>query len=144
MQMKIDRDIKNCGISRWDDPAEINAQLKKLTDEPIWEVNDDYYENTILKYYDEKCAASKAIFEEAREYIPGGVQHNLAFNKPFPVCFEKAEGAYLYDKDGNQYIDFLQAGGPTIVLSNTPLVPEAVLGLLETCGPLNSHRQRDS
>ena len=28
MQMKIDRDIKNCGISRWDDPAEINAQLQ--------------------------------------------------------------------------------------------------------------------
>ena len=50
MQMKIDRNIKNCGISRWDDPAEINAQLKKLTDEPICEVNDDYYENTILKY----------------------------------------------------------------------------------------------
>ena len=136
MQMKIDRDIKNCGISRWDDPAEINAQLKKLTSEPIWEVNDDYYENTILKYYDEKCAASKAIFEEAKEYIPGGVQHNLAFNKPFPVCFEKAEGAYLYDKDGNQYIDFLQAGGPTILGSNYPVVRDTIIELLETCGPV--------
>ena len=43
------------------------------------------------------------MFEEAKNYIPGGVQHNLAFNKPFPMCMAKAEGAYLYDKDGNQY-----------------------------------------
>ena len=46
--------MTNCGISRWDSPDKINAALKALTEEPIWEVDDDYYENTILKYYDEK------------------------------------------------------------------------------------------
>lgn len=128
--------MNNCGISRWDDPNEINARLKALTDQPIWEVNDDYYENEVLKYYDEKCAKSKAIYEEAKNYIPGGVQHNLAFNKPFPVAFAKADGAYLYDQDGNQYIDFLQAGGPTILGSNYEPVRKAVEELLETCGPV--------
>lgn len=128
--------MENCGISRWDDPAQINAQLKALTNEPIWEVNDDYYENTILPYYERQCAQSKAIYEEAKTYIPGGVQHNLAFNKPFPVCFSKADGAYLYDKDGNRYIDFLQAGGPTILGSNYPPIRESVIGLLNTCGPV--------
>ena len=107
--------MNNCGISRWDDPKEINAQLKALTDQPIWEVTDEYYNNVILKYYDEKCTQSRAVYEESQKYIPGGVQHNLAFNKPFPMCMAKAEGAYLYDKDGNKYIDFLQAGGPTIL-----------------------------
>ena len=34
---------ENCGISRWDDPKEINARLKKLTSQPIWEVDDEYY-----------------------------------------------------------------------------------------------------
>ena len=43
----------------------------------------------------------------------GGVQHNLAFNYPFPLVIEKAQGAYLYDIDGNRYVDYLQAGGPT-------------------------------
>lgn len=128
--------MNNCGISRWDDPTEINARLKALTDQPIWEVNDDYYENEVLKYYDEKCTKSKAIYEEAKNYIPGGVQHNLAFNKPFPVAFAKADGAYLYDQDGNQYIDFLQAGGPTILGSNYEPVRKAVEELLETCGPV--------
>ena len=128
--------MNNCGISRWDDPNKINAGLKALTDQPSWEVSDDYYENEVLKYYDEKCTKSKAIYEEAKNYIPGGVQHNLAFNKPFPVAFAKAEGAYLYDKDGNQYIDFLQAGGPTILGSNYEPVRKAVEELLENCGPV--------
>ncbi len=128
--------MENCGISRWDDPKEINRQLKELTSQEIWEVTDDYYENEVMKYYDEKCKESRAVFEEAKNYIPGGVQHNLAFNKPFPMCMAKAEGAYLYDKDGNQYIDFLQAGGPTILGSNYEPVRKQVLELLETCGPV--------
>lgn len=127
--------MTNCGISRWDDPKEINERLKALTSQPIWEVDDDYYENTVLKYYNEKCKASKAIYDEAQNYIPGGVQHNLAFNKPFPVAFKKANGAYLYDQDGNEYIDFLQAGGPTILGSNFDPVKEAAIKLINDCGP---------
>ena len=128
--------MKNCGISRWDNPKAINKKLKNLTSQPIWEVDDEYYENEVLKYYDEKCKESYAVFEESQKYIPGGVQHNLAFNKPFPMCMAKAEGAYLYDKDGNQYIDFLQAGGPTILGSNYAPVREKVMELLNECGPV--------
>mgnify|MGYP004448390467 FL=1 len=127
--------MKNCAISRWDDPKAINKKLKNLTSQPIWEVDDEYYNEEILPYYNEKCKQSRAIFEEAKNYIPGGVQHNLAFNKPFPMCIDRAEGAYMYDKDGNHYIDFLQAGGPTILGSNYPPVREKVLELIESCGP---------
>ena len=128
--------MNNCGISRWGNPREINRKLSHLTSLPIYEVTDEYYEDTILKYYDEKCAGSRKIYEEAKQYIPGGVQHNLAFNKPFPVCFDRAEGAYLYDRDGNRYIDFLQAGGPTILGSNYPAIRDAAIELLNTCGPV--------
>ena len=71
----------------------------------------------------------------AQALIPGGVQHNLAFNYPFPLVFTKAEGAYLYDIDGNGYYDFLQAGGPTLLGSNPPAVREKVIALLNDCGP---------
>jgi glutamate-1-semialdehyde 2,1-aminomutase len=128
--------MENCGISRWESPKEIRRRLARLTSQPIWEISDDWYENEILKYYDEKCRASKAVFDEAQKYIPGGVEHNLAFNKPFPVCFSKASGPYLYDKDGNQYLDFLQAGGPTILGSNPPAVRDKVIDLLQDCGPV--------
>jgi len=73
--------------------------------------------------------------EEAKQYIPGGVQHNLAFNYPFPLAIKKAKGAYLYDIDGNKYIDLLQAGGPTILGSNNDAVRKKVIELLEECGP---------
>ena len=128
--------MNNCAISRWDDPKDINERLKNLTSQPIWEVDDEYYKDTILKYYDEKCKESRAVFEESQKYIPGGVQHNLAFNKPFPMCMSKANGAYLYDKDGNKYIDFLQAGGPTILGSNYDAIREKVIELLNDCGPV--------
>ncbi|MBO7334728.1 MAG: aminotransferase class III-fold pyridoxal phosphate-dependent enzyme [Lachnospiraceae bacterium] len=52
------------------------------------------------------------------------------------MCIERAEGAYMYDKDGNQYIDFLQAGGPTILGSNYEPVRKKVIELLNTCGPV--------
>ncbi len=77
----------------------------------------------------------RAVYEESKEYIPGGVQHNLAFNKPFPMCMAKAEGAYLYDKDGTVH-RFLQAGGPTILGSNYPVIREKVIELLNECGPV--------
>jgi len=100
-------------------------------------VSDDYFENDILKgYFDAKCQQSKTISDEAKQYLPGGVQHNLAFNMPFPICFTEANGAYLKDKDGNEYIDFLQAGGPTILGSNYGPVREAAIGLLNSCGPV--------
>lgn len=127
--------MENCGISRWEDPAEVNAKLRALTSQPIWEVSDEYYNGHIKPYYDEKCKKSLEVFNKSKERIPGGVQHNLAFNKPYPLCFVKAEGAYLYDIDGNSYIDFLQAGGPTILGSNYPAIRDAVKELLDTCGP---------
>jgi glutamate-1-semialdehyde 2,1-aminomutase len=89
-----------------------------------------------LNYFDTKCVKSKALIEEAKHIIPGGVQHNLAFNYPFPLAIEKACGAYMWDVDGNQYIDFLQAGGPTVLGSNYAPVREKVFELLQDCGPV--------
>lgn len=78
-----------------------------------------------MKWFDEKCAGSKAESELAKHVIPGGIQHNLANNHPFPLSIEKASGPYLYDVDGNRYIDFLCAGGPTILGNTYPAVVDA-------------------
>ncbi len=88
-----------------------------------------------LKWFDEKCPKSKAETVLAQECIPGGIQHNLANNHPFALTVTKANGPYLYDIDGNWYYDLLQAGGPTIIGSNDPVVRDAVIDLLKTCGP---------
>ncbi len=121
-------------ISEYHKVEPIYRKLDELISQPIRPVKRDKME-AYLKYFEEKCKSSKGIIAKAQEYIPGGVQHNLAFNYPFPLVFTKADGAYLYDKDGNKYIDFLQAGGPTILGSNYPDVKEKVIDLLNTCGP---------
>lgn len=80
-----------------------------------------------LEHFDTKCAKSKAETERAKAVIPGGIQHNLANNHPFALAMEKAEGPYLYDIDGNRYIDFLCAGGPIILGNNYPAVRDAAV-----------------
>jgi glutamate-1-semialdehyde 2,1-aminomutase len=122
-------------ISEYPNTTDITKQLDELIKKPIYTIKPDALKKYEEDYYEKKCAASKKMIQEAKEVIPGGVQHNLAFNHPFPLVFTKADGAYLYDIDGNKYYDFLQAGGPTVLGSNPAEVRSRVIELLNDCGP---------
>lgn len=122
-------------ISEYPDAAAVTKQLDELIKKPIYSIKPEVLKNYEEKYFNKKCQKSKEMIEEAKQIIPGGVQHNLAFNYPFPLVFTKADGMKLYDIDGNEYFDFLQAGGPTVLGSNPPSVREKVIDLLNTCGP---------
>ena len=61
---------------------------------------------------------SSALFKEAQQYIPGGVNSPVRAFKAVggtPIFVEKAKGAYLYDVDGNRYIDYIASWGPLIL-----------------------------
>ncbi len=61
---------------------------------------------------------SSALFVEAKQYIPGGVNSPVrAFNAVggTPVFIKKANGAYLFDEDGNKFIDYIASWGPMIL-----------------------------
>ena len=122
-------------IDEYLDAAAITKQLDELTKKPIYSVRPDKLQEYVDEYFEKKCKKSKEMITEAKSIIPGGVQHNLAFNYPFPIVITKAEGNKLYDIDGNWYYDLLQAGGPTILGSNDKVVRNAVIDLLKTCGP---------
>jgi len=122
-------------ISEYPDVDQVYACLKHLVAQPLRPLKREKMQQ-VLGYFETRCARSKALNEEARKFIPGGVQHNLAFNFPFPLAVDKAEGAYLWDVDGNRYVDFLQAGGPTMLGTNYAPVRDRVVELLQTCGPV--------
>lgn len=122
-------------ITKYHDAAQVTKELDELIKKPIYTIKPDALKVYEDEYYGKKCLKSKEMIEQAKQIIPGGVQHNLAFNYPFPLVFTKAEGAYLYDVDGNRYLDFIQAGGPTVLGSNPPEIREKVIELLNTCGP---------
>jgi len=121
-------------IQSYHEVAPIYEKLDALLSQPILPIKREAMEKYI-SYFDNQCKQSKALSAKSINVIPGGVQHNLAFNYPFPLVFTKAEGAFLNDIDGNRYIDFLQAGGPTVLGSNYPVVKEKVIELLHDCGP---------
>ncbi len=122
-------------ISQYPDAAAVTKKLDYLIKQPMHSINPDVLKKYEEEYFEAKCQKSKAMIDEAKQIIPGGVQHNLAFNYPFPLVFTKADGAKLYDIDGNEYYDFLQAGGPTVLGSNPQVVRDQVIDLLNTCGP---------
>ena len=122
-------------ISSYHDVQDIYRRLNSLVSQPLRPLRRDKKQE-VMDYFEQKCAKSRALNDEAKKFIPGGVQHNLAFNYPFPIAVERAEGAYLWDVDGNRYIDFLQAGGPTVLGSNYKPVRDKVIELLQTCGPV--------
>ena len=123
------------GISAWPDTDQLLGRLKDLLKQPPRPIRREFMP-AVLDYFDKKCAGSKKLAEQAADVIPGGVQHNLAFNYPFPLAAARCDGAYMWDVDGNRYIDFLQAGGPTLLGSNYGPVREKVHALLDECGPV--------
>lgn len=72
---------------------------------------------------------SNALFERAQKVIPGGVNSPVrAFNSVggSPVFIKRAEGAYLFDEDGNKYIDFIGSWGPMLLGHADPDIVDAV------------------
>ena len=77
---------------------------------------------------------SQGLFKRAVEVIPGGVNSPVrAFNSVggTPRFIEKAKGQYIYDVDGNKYIDYIGSWGPMILGHNNDEVLEAVIKQLE-------------
>ncbi|MCI8391043.1 MAG: glutamate-1-semialdehyde 2,1-aminomutase [Roseburia sp.] len=72
---------------------------------------------------------SQQLYEESVQYLPGGVNSPVrAFRAVdrHPLFIDHAKGAYLYDADGNQYIDYVCSWGPCILGHAHPCVVRAV------------------
>ncbi len=77
---------------------------------------------------------SAQLFAEARRYMPGGVNSPVrafAAVGGNPVFIARGEGAWLYDVDGNRYIDYVCSWGPLILGHRHPKVIEALSECLE-------------
>ncbi|MCY4045471.1 MAG: glutamate-1-semialdehyde 2,1-aminomutase [Cellvibrionales bacterium] len=77
---------------------------------------------------------SQDLFEKAQTLIPGGVNSPVrAFNGVggTPLFIDHAKGAYIYDVDGNEYIDYVGSWGPMITGHNHPEIIEAIKSQLD-------------
>lgn len=63
---------------------------------------------------------SKALFERASNIMSGGLHANGRNRKPHPIYMSKAQDAYVYDIDGNKYVDLIMGNGTMILGHNNP------------------------
>jgi glutamate-1-semialdehyde 2,1-aminomutase len=76
--------------------------------------------------YTKKHSKSKTMQAEAAKYLPGGSSRGTAYFDPYPFFVDHAEGHYVYDVDGNRYLDFMINATTYIVGHANPLVVKAV------------------
>jgi glutamate-1-semialdehyde 2,1-aminomutase len=72
---------------------------------------------------------TKNLFKAAQEHIPGGVNSPVRAFKSVggdPIFLSRAQGAYVFDSDGNQYIDYVGSWGPMVLGHAHPDVIKAV------------------
>jgi glutamate-1-semialdehyde 2,1-aminomutase len=77
------------------------------------------------KEYVARTRKSRAHFEKAKRLLPAGVESNVRFFPPYPFYVKKAQGAYIFDLDGNKIIDYALGYGPMILGHNHPSVMRA-------------------
>ena len=73
---------------------------------------------------------SRSLFERAKRRIPGGVNSPVRAFRGVggtPLFMERADGAYLWDADGNKFIDYVGSWGPFLLGHQHPKVKEAII-----------------
>jgi glutamate-1-semialdehyde 2,1-aminomutase len=79
-------------------------------------------------------ASSERLFEKAQSVIPGGVNSPVRAFKSVggkPLFIKSAKGPYLFDEDGNQFIELINSWGPMILGHTHPLVEKAVADAIQ-------------
>jgi glutamate-1-semialdehyde 2,1-aminomutase len=86
----------------------------------------------------EKTPESETFNQRARDVTPLGVESNVRSMDPYPFYVGEADGSYVTDIDGNEYLDFLQGLGPNILGHADPRVVEAVKSQVDACGEITA------
>jgi glutamate-1-semialdehyde 2,1-aminomutase len=61
--------------------------------------------NSIEETYRARTSKSAALLDRAKHHMPGGLTRNFGYHPPYPVVQERGQGPYLWDVDGNRYVD---------------------------------------
>jgi glutamate-1-semialdehyde 2,1-aminomutase len=79
-----------------------------------------------IERYRERTPKSRALQAEAEGVLPGGSSRGTAYFAPYPFFAEAGEGHYLYDVDGNRYLDFMLNATTLIMGHANPTVVESL------------------
>jgi glutamate-1-semialdehyde 2,1-aminomutase len=72
----------------------------------------------VMAEFTQRTGGSARLFEKAGKVLPRGSEHAWAPNVPYPLYMDHGEGSRVWDVDGNEYLDYILAGGPLILGHN--------------------------
>jgi glutamate-1-semialdehyde aminotransferase len=72
----------------------------------------------VMKEFMDRTAGSARLFHEAGRVLPRGMEHAWAPSVPYPLFMNHGKGSRVWDVDGNEYVDYILAGGPLILGHN--------------------------
>lgn len=91
-----------------------------------------------ISEYEKRFATSKTLYEEARKYIPAGVNSTARAVwsgwDPFPLSVKSGLGSKVTDVDGNEFIDYLLGLGPALLGHRNEVTTEAVVKHIREVG----------
>jgi len=79
-----------------------------------------------IQRYVARTPTSRALQEEAEGVLPGGSSRGTAYFEPYPFFAEAGEGHYVYDVDGNRYLDFMLNATSLVLGHGNPTIAEAL------------------
>jgi len=90
--------------------------------------------NFVSLYINMNYTTSQELFQRALQYIPGGVNSPVRAFRAVggnPLFIKSAKGAYIFDEDGNRYIELINSWGPMILGHAHPIIQEAIVKAVE-------------
>jgi glutamate-1-semialdehyde 2,1-aminomutase len=116
------------------DYEEMKTKIVNIVNQPIRKFNPGELKGIINRYHNNH-PKSKEAYERARKIIPGGVEHNLAFNHPFPLTSKRVYDCYMETVDDVVLTDYLMCGGPIILGHQYKPLIDKVIEVIQDSGP---------
>ncbi len=109
---------------------DIVERTRALAARPVRKLNPGLREKA-LKAFQARTTGSARLFEAAGKVLPRGVEHAWTPSVPYPLFMDRGQGSRIWDVDGNEYVDYILAGGPVILGHNHEGLKRAMLELIE-------------
>ena len=129
--------VKAAAANGWIDEERIVGEMATGAFRSGAQIYLTYYAELLARLMDEGgslMTRSEQLFERAVKRIPGGVNSPVRSYGAIgeaPRFIEKADKCYIYDVDGNRYVDYIDSWGPMILGHNFPEIRESVIKACE-------------
>ena len=86
----------------------------------------------VMKGFTERTTGSARLFQQAGKVLPRGIEHAWTPSVPYPLFMNHGKGSRVWDVDGNEYVDYILAGGPLILGHNHEGLRKSMMELINT------------